>query len=1099
MPLNFNIAASLKTRVTLFTLLIFLIGMWSLALLAAQSLRQDMQHLLGEQQLSAVSYMAADIDRQLNFRLTALQAQSKDALPLFLQGAAALQAGLDHTPVLQKLFNAGVVVLGADGTVLADAPRVSGRVGASYLNNDHIAAVLAQGKPAISQPMMGVTQRAAIFAIAVPIQDLPGKTIGVLAGVVNLGQPSFLDKLSDAADSKNGGYLLLVDPKSRWIIASTDKTRVMQRIPEPGTIPQIDQFVQGYEGSAIYVNPLGTEVLTSSRYLPVSGWRLLLTMPTQRAFAPIYAMQQRMLIVTLVITLLAGVLTWWMLRRQLAPLQRTAAGLRAMVGAPLPLPALTVDRGDEIGEVVAGFNDLLERLALLQQAQREADFRWEFAAEGARIGVWDWNISTGEARYSKVWREMLGYTEVDSLATNQQWQHLIHPDDHPRVMQASQAYLSGASPAYSVEYRLRRKDQSYHWVQSRGVVFSRSDDGRPLRAIGTHADIDQRKLAELALQRRSAEFHSVLDASLDGFWRLDGQGQIVDVNPTMCLQSGYSRDELLGRNVSDVEDFESASDTKARLEYLRKHGRCQFETRHRRKDGSIRHLEVSATYRDVDGPSIFAFLRDISARRAAEQALTESETLLRTVIETETECIKIIDPQGCLLQMNPAGLAMIGADSLAQVLGSKATSLISPQHRSAFDELHRRVLCGETRELVYEVVGLKGQRLWLETRAAPMLVNGEVMHLAVTRDVTERKLSETALRVAAVAFESQEGMLITDSHGVIQRVNRAFTSSTGYTSEELVGKTPRLLQSGRHDPVFYRDMWNAIQRRGYWHGEIWDRRKNGEIYPKWLSISAVRNSSGAVTHYVGSHHEITDRKNAEAALRKLNEVLAKSKQDLQELAARTEVRVEDERKHVAREIHDELGQVMTALRMNLSLARIRHGAQVPALADELLNMTQLVDRAIKGVRNVASNLRPAALNMGLVPAVEWLCREFSQSSKVACAVHAPLAGIDLDEPRAVVIFRIVQESLTNVARYAQASQVSVTLGLRENELGVEVRDNGCGFDVAEAARKKSFGLLGMRERASALGGHVDVVSAPGQGTVIGVTIPLDRLATLEAP
>jgi signal transduction histidine kinase len=200
---------------------------------------------------------------------------------------------------------------------------------------------------------------------------------------------------------------------------------------------------------------------------------------------------------------------------------------------------------------------------------------------------------------------------------------------------------------------------------------------------------------------------------------------------------------------------------------------------------------------------------------------------------------------------------------------------------------------------------------------------------------------------------------------------------------------------------------------------------------------------------------------------------------------------------MAREVHDELGQVLTALRMNISLAVIHHGAHTPDLQDALKGMKVLVDRAIQGVRNVSANLRPSALDMGLVAAVEWLCHEFVRHNALRCEFLADETLVELDDPHCVVIFRIVQESLTNIARYANASHVWVSIGHNGNELGVEVRDDGCGFDVAAAAQKKTFGLLGMRERALALGGRLDVISRAGQGTVVGLSIPLAMHAVVQ--
>jgi diguanylate cyclase (GGDEF)-like protein/PAS domain S-box-containing protein len=141
--------------------------------------------------------------------------------------------------------------------------------------------------------------------------------------------------------------------------------------------------------------------------------------------------------------------------------------------------------------------------------------------------------------------------------------------------------------------------------------------------------------------------------------------------------------------------------------------------------------------------------------------------------------------------------------------------------------------------------------------------------LLVAKQEAEQKQTEADLRVSAAAFESQEAMMITDASSVILRVNRAFTEITGFSAEEIVGQTPRLLQSGRHNADFYRSMWDSINAKGGWRGEVWDRRKNGEEYPKWLTISAVKNNRGAVTHYIGTHYDITERKKAEDRINEL--------------------------------------------------------------------------------------------------------------------------------------------------------------------------------------------------------------------------------------
>lgn len=171
----------------------------------------------------------------------------------------------------------------------------------------------------------------------------------------------------------------------------------------------------------------------------------------------------------------------------------------------------------------------------------------------------------------------------------------------------------------------------------------------------------------------------------------------------------------------------------------------------------------------------------------------------------------------------------------------------------------------------YEAIWVhkNGQRRYVSLSSEIIDLDGKTCILVYVTDITDRKHAEADLRIAAAAFDSQEGMVITDADNVILRVNQAFTELTGYAAEEVVGKKPNIFRSDRHDDAFYRSMWESIIATGRWQGEIWDRRKNGEVYPKWLTVSAVRDAAGIVTHYIGTQFDITDRKQAEERIQSL--------------------------------------------------------------------------------------------------------------------------------------------------------------------------------------------------------------------------------------
>lgn len=229
-------------------------------------------------------------------------------------------------------------------------------------------------------------------------------------------------------------------------------------------------------------------------------------------------------------------------------------------------------------------------------------------------------------------------------------------------------------------------------------------------------------------------------------------------------------------------------------------------------------------------------------------------------------------------------------------------------------------------------------------------------------------------------------------------------------------------------------------------------------------------------------------------LRAAERRLANSNAQLRDLSTRRETAREEERKLIAREIHDELGQHLTALRMGISLLRFQFGATTPELTPQVERLMALTDKTIQVVRDVSTSLRPSALNLGLVSGLEWLTTEFVDLTHTPCLLHLPLSPMTLPDAQVTAAFRIVQESLTNIARYAQATQVSVTLAPQDGHWLLEVQDNGVGFEP-DAVGRQTLGLAGMRERGLMLGGKVIIFSHPGQGTTVQAFIPMQETAS----
>jgi PAS domain S-box-containing protein len=392
---------TLQVRIAFATLAIFLVGILTMAFYSSRALQQDMARMLGDQQFSIVTIIAADIDLQLTDRKTLLQEAAGIITPAVLASDRKIQAFLEDRPNLQKMFNAGAFVTRLDGTPIADVPVSADRLGRNVMDRDYMVAALTRGETSIGKPVLGKSLGTPVFSIASPIRDERGKVIGAIVGVVNLGKANFLDKISANHYGETGDYIL-ASPQHRLFITSNDKRRIMQPIPDAGVVPAVDRFVAGYEGSLVFSGAMGVEVLASAKQIPASGWVMVATLPTEEAFAPIRAMKLRNALIALAVALLAGLLIWQiagrMVRQRLAPLLAATQKLALLSEtglAPQPLP---VTSPDEIGELVAGFNRLLESARQREESLRVSEEKHRILLDEASDPIFTLSPN-GEYRY----------------------------------------------------------------------------------------------------------------------------------------------------------------------------------------------------------------------------------------------------------------------------------------------------------------------------------------------------------------------------------------------------------------------------------------------------------------------------------------------------------------------------------------------------------------------------------------------------------------------------------------------------------------------------------------------------------------------------
>lgn len=745
---------SLKTRITLATLVIFLVSLWSLSYYASRMLHQDMEHLLGEQQFSMLSVVANAIDEDLEEQIKELEHAAGAIDSAWLKNPAVLQGIMARQIMLQNHFNAGVQVVGRDGVVIAEVPQ-TGRPGTNYANNETVHAVLSKGATTIGQPVMGPLLQQPVFPIVTAILDARGEVSGALIGTTTLGQPNFLDKITGNRYGKSGGYFL-VAPQSRRVITANGKNRFMEALPAPGINPSLDRFIQGHEGSDIAANLFGVEVLASAKVIPTAGWVVLASLPTAEAFAPLHDMLQRMLLATVCLTLLAGVSTWWLLRRQLAPLLAATRALVTLSDTQQPPQPLPIARADEIGQLIGGFNRLLETLA-----QREQDLK-----------------------------------------------------------------------------------------QS------------------------ERKLS------------TILD-NVDAFIYLkDPQSRYLFVNRPMGEAYGSAMEDILGQTAEKFLDADS-------VVQVRQDDRLVME------EGKIVRAE-------------------------------ETTTLLKG--------------------------------------GSTATYLTVkiPLYNDA-GEIH--ALCG------------------------------------LSADITERKRLEAELRIAAVAFECQEGIVVLDADLRILRVNQAFTKITGYAQQEVQGQTIAFFSSERYPASFYDAAWQEAKRGGAWKGEMWHRRKNGNDFPDHVTMTAVNDDQGQLTHYVVNLVDASDHRRQEQQ-RLLNEAA--------------------HRNLLVREVHQRIKNNLQGITGLLRQFAQKHPETAEPFRQAIGQVQGIsVIHGLQG-RAVASSVRLCELTRAIADEVQNLWQ-----APVTLDIPPAWRPCVIAEKEAVPIALVLNELILNAVKHGGKAHGKVSISLRK--------------------------------------------------------------------
>lgn len=355
------------------------------------------------------------------------------------------------------------------------------------------------------------------------------------------------------------------------------------------------------------------------------------------------------------------------------------------------------------------------------------------------------------------------------------------------------------------------------------------------------------------------------------------------------------------------------------------------------------------------------------------------------------------------------------------------------------------------------------------------------------RRIEHRALTASETRVGDIINSAMDAIITIDHRQHIVLYNDAAERVFGWPRDAVLGQSLDILIPARFHKVHAQHVQQfgttgVTSRRMGENRVLTGLRADGEEFPVEASISQF--GEGTEKLYTAIVRDVTLRVKAEEALQR-------SREELLELATAANHLREQEQRRVARELHDELAQALTGLKMDVAWLKGKLPPSAPSLGDKLGAMETLLDSTVAATRRISSDLRPMMLDdLGLVPAIEWLTQSFTERSGLHCHLTIKDPNLELRDPHATTIYRVLQESLTNVAKHARASRVDVSLDRQEQEIILTVRDDGTGFSSDNARKPNSYGLIGMRERIYLLGGRMRLDSAPGKGTSVEVRLSL---------
>jgi PAS domain S-box-containing protein len=758
------------------------------------------------------------------------------------------------------------------------------------------------------------------------------------------------------------------------------------------------------------------------------------------------------------------------------------------------------------------FTDITERKGAVE-ALKDREQRLNAFLQGSPIPAFVIGRDHRVIIWNKALQELSGIEAQELIGTRGHWR-AFYREERPcladllvdnNIGQISEWYAGRYTKSDLIEEAYEATDffpalgEAGRWLRFTGAGI-RDSRGDLMGALETLEDLTRRKQAEEALRESAEKYRELVENANSIILRWDRNGRITFFNEFAQKFFGYRQEEILGRNV--VGTFVPESDQSGRdlAQMIRDIGLHPERYTNNQNENMRRNGErvwISWTNKPIydenrEVVEILSVGNDLTERKRAETDLIKEKERFQTLTESAPFGMVMIDQDGTFQYVNPRFTEILGYD-LTDVPNGKTW------FRKAFPDSgdrHKAIAAWlgdlgtskprQRRPAIFTVTCKDGSKKVI--RFIPVQL-GAGENLMTCEDITQRKRTEEELqKLASIIRHSSELVNLATPDGKMVFLNEAGAAMLGIDPEKvgevhILQVIPERLKEKARTEIL-----PTLREGGNWAGELqYLNLKTGQLTDVYAMVFTVSiPEAGEPLYLANVSLDITERRRAEEGLRKSNE-------QLRALSARLQTAREEERTRVAREIHDEMGQSLTALKMDISWLARKMPKGPASWLQRAETMAQLVDATIDMVRKISAQLRPGMLDdLGLKAAMEWQLQEFQSRTGIKCKFNSNREEFSLNREYRTAAFRIFQETLTNVARHANTSRVEVGLSDRDGSLILEVRDHGKGITKRKISSPQSLGILGMRERALLLGGEFQVRGIPGKGTTVTVKIPSRR-------